>query len=252
MVANATFTDEDRKSFDHLIKAGEEGVSKINQRIASIDREKSRDTLGGFVVETLLGLQIESMRKRAQQMAKDLDLLKRVRPLLDAQPASNAEPGPAAESDDSRSTQPSDTGQPFPGRMTKFALGVILESVQGPEFGDVKYRTLGNQGHLICVGQKLPDRTSPQRQKTWQYGRWWYVSCFATDGEVVQTLLLAWKTFQEHELREQFKYNGEAIFHPHQPVDKLVSFTRQTDRELRSDTRPSVVGWDVRNAAQAT
>jgi hypothetical protein len=53
--------------------------------------------------------------------------------------------------------------------------------------------------------------------------RKWYVSSHATLSEVVQTAFLAVRVAQEHELREQFKYGGKAIFGPHYNVNALAA-----------------------------
>lgn len=55
-----------------------------------------------------------------------------------------------------------------------------------------------------------------------QAGRKWRLSKHMTDSEIVQTAFLAVRTAQEHELREQFKYKGYAIFNPHFDLDHLV------------------------------
>lgn len=63
---------------------------------------------------------------------------------------------------------------------------------------------------------------------SWQ-GRKWALSKHMTDGEVVQTAFLAIMTAMEHEIREQFKYKGQAVFDPHYNINKLVELRRQPD-----------------------
>ncbi len=58
-------------------------------------------------------------------------------------------------------------------------------------------------------------------------GRKWYLSLHMTDGEIVQTALKACLTAAEHEIREQFKYKGQAIFDPHWDIEKLVELRSQ-------------------------
>jgi hypothetical protein len=58
-------------------------------------------------------------------------------------------------------------------------------------------------------------------------GRKWFLSEHMTDGEVVQTALMACLAASEHEIREQFKYRGVSIFDPHYDIERLV--------ELRKD-----------------
>lgn len=58
-------------------------------------------------------------------------------------------------------------------------------------------------------------------------GRKWWLSEHMTDGEIVQTALMACLAASEHEIREQFKYRGVSIFDPHYDIERLV--------ELRKD-----------------
>lgn len=50
--------------------------------------------------------------------------------------------------------------------------------------------------------------------QTW-YGRWFVVPTEASPDEVVKTLLLAVKQFEEHECLEHFKFNGKCVVDPH-------------------------------------
>jgi len=60
-------------------------------------------------------------------------------------------------------------------------------------------------------------------------GRAWSLSIYMTDGEIVQTCLLALLTFLEHETREHFTYKGQSIFDPHYDIDKLVALRAQPE-----------------------
>lgn len=55
-----------------------------------------------------------------------------------------------------------------------------------------------------------------------QSGRKWLLSRHMTEGEVLQTALKAVITAEEHEARENFKVDGEAVFGPHLDVDALL------------------------------
>jgi hypothetical protein len=55
-----------------------------------------------------------------------------------------------------------------------------------------------------------------------QGGRKWFLSAHMTDGEVVQTALMAILAAEEHEAREFFTFEGRAIFGPHFNLQKLV------------------------------
>lgn len=61
-------------------------------------------------------------------------------------------------------------------------------------------------------------------------GRKWYVSPYATKSEVIRTAFKAVLTCEEHETREQFKYNGQSIFSPHIDVDQMTSICHLSDK----------------------
>lgn len=50
------------------------------------------------------------------------------------------------------------------------------------------------------------------------FGRKWHLARTAGESEVVRTALKAVLTWQEHEVREQFRYRGKGVFSPHLPV----------------------------------
>lgn len=66
-----------------------------------------------------------------------------------------------------------------------------------------------------------------------QRGRKWMLSTDMTRNEVVQTCFLAVLTAQEHEVREQFRYRGRAIFNPHWNPDSLYDFAHARHLDLR-------------------
>jgi hypothetical protein len=68
-----------------------------------------------------------------------------------------------------------------------------------------------------------------------QTGRKWYVSSYATQGEIVQTALKAILTAEEHEVRERFKYKGVAIFGPHLDPNSLVTIRHMVKREEKKN-----------------
>lgn len=53
--------------------------------------------------------------------------------------------------------------------------------------------------------------------------RKWLLSEHMTDSEIIQTIFLAVKTAEEHEIRELFKYKGQAIFGPHWNLDQIAN-----------------------------
>jgi len=79
-------------------------------------------------------------------------------------------------------------------------------------------------GFTFLCGQ-IGDQLTVQIQKTEvnilnglpepMTGRIWLIDPFATESEVLRTLLKAALTWEEHELREQFRFDGKLIFNPH-------------------------------------
>lgn len=59
--------------------------------------------------------------------------------------------------------------------------------------------------------------------------RKWHLSEYATESEVVHTLLLLVLTSVEHETREQFLFDGHPIFHPHHRLEDLILTSGRTD-----------------------
>lgn len=64
----------------------------------------------------------------------------------------------------------------------------------------------------------------------YQHGRKWLISGHAVGSEVVKTAWLAVQTAIEHEARECFRFDGEAIFGPHIDVGALHSVSRVHER----------------------
>lgn len=60
-------------------------------------------------------------------------------------------------------------------------------------------------------------------------GRKWHLSPHMTDGEIVQTALMATLAFVEHEVREAFTYKDKRIFGPHLQLDALVEVADRTE-----------------------
>lgn len=67
-------------------------------------------------------------------------------------------------------------------------------------------------------------------------GRWWVISEHMTRSEVTQTALKAVLTAIEHEAREQFLYQGKAIYGPHLDPDALLEVADRVD--VRDPIRP--------------
>jgi hypothetical protein len=81
-----------------------------------------------------------------------------------------------------------------------------------------------------------------------QYGRKWFISRHSTTSEIVQTALMAVLAAQEHEVREEFRYRGKAVFGPHFDVEELSK--RLPAMDLRSPVK-SPVQKVIRNREQS-
>lgn len=66
-----------------------------------------------------------------------------------------------------------------------------------------------------------------------QTTRKWFISQYATRGEVVQTLLKCILTSMEHRAREGFLYKGVRVFGPHMDIEALTEFVRANQEQHR-------------------
>lgn len=97
----------------------------------------------------------------------------------------------------------------------------ILDDVYHREF---LYEALREGDHyFLRVAGYSPDNTRPGSQPSRWYGRKWRLSPHMTEGEVVQTALMATLAASEHEHREKFQYKGVSVFDPHFDIDQLVA-----------------------------
>lgn len=70
--------------------------------------------------------------------------------------------------------------------------------------------------------------TFKDKKGVYYNSRKWLISRYATRSEVVQTIFLAIKTAEEHEMREEFMYKNSAIFGPHFDVEQLRNVELET------------------------
>ncbi len=80
------------------------------------------------------------------------------------------------------------------------------------------------EGFLVWIEDREPDASSGTQQ-CWK-GRSWFVHRSEAPSQVVQTLLKAALTWEEHEAREHFRFAGEPIFEPHLPLEALLARRR--------------------------
>ena len=75
---------------------------------------------------------------------------------------------------------------------------------------------------LSKQGLYLQVQMPPAGGVSWK-GRKWQLSEHMTEGEIVQTALMACLAAEEHEAREAFNYKGKALFGPHLSIEKLLA-----------------------------
>lgn len=73
-----------------------------------------------------------------------------------------------------------------------------------------------------------------------QTTRKWLISSHATRSEIVQTAFKVVLTALEHEAREEFLYDGEAIFGPHFDIEALYDIAHRRRLDKRTDLRTAV------------
>lgn len=66
----------------------------------------------------------------------------------------------------------------------------------------------------------------------WGYGGKRYLSEYMTDGEILRIAFASCMAYEEHEVREFFKYRGRSIFGPH--IDPLALWEVADRLDVRS------------------
>ena len=96
-------------------------------------------------------------------------------------------------------------------QLTLTRLNAILErtQVKGIQF---VAEALADK-FTIQVRQVVENTQTGQWEE--MQGRRWLIEPEATESEIVRTLLKATLTWEEHEIRERFLFDGNPVFHPH-------------------------------------
>lgn len=107
-----------------------------------------------------------------------------------------------------------------PEHMTGHKLDAILRSVTYPGYV-WRSEYLLDKGWIVWATfiAACSVNGDPKQWTT----RKWYISQYACRSEVIGTLFLLVKTALEHEAREVFKVDGDAVYDPHVDVDALAS-----------------------------
>lgn len=75
---------------------------------------------------------------------------------------------------------------------------------------------------LQCAGWEADNVTGEAKLF---FGRKWLIPTPITKTDIVNTAFKAVMTWEEHEIREQFKYRGKSIYQPHFDPDELAELT---------------------------
>lgn len=113
------------------------------------------------------------------------------------------------------------------------ALGRFWELLSRADYPGLRFE-VGTEGGYYWMRVKDPSGTcnTTSQPHPWK-GRKWRLSPHMTDGEVVWTAFKAILTAQEHEAREQFKFDGVAVADSHVDIHKLAAFL--SDPENRAE-----------------
>lgn len=95
--------------------------------------------------------------------------------------------------------------------LNEAKLAAIVERVQVPGYAFLCGR-IGGKLTVQIRKEELDYRTGTTEPMT---GRTWLIEPQAREAEVVRTLLKAALTWEEHELRERFRFDGAQLFTPH-------------------------------------
>ena len=107
-------------------------------------------------------------------------------------------------------------------------IEALVKRVNYPGF-DIRV-SIGHGGWFVQATFLSHDSTGAVAEMVTQWTRRWLLSPYMTKSEVVQTVFKMVMTANEHEVRENFKYNGRAIFGPHHDVDVLWYAVNSLDK----------------------
>jgi len=110
-------------------------------------------------------------------------------------------------------------------------LEKVEEMLSRVSFSDLQFNAEPAPGgfHIWLRGLEVDTYTGEPAP---QEGRKWFVSVHCTPSDVVRTAFKAVVTWQEHEVREHFKYSGKRVFSPHLNIDDMAS---KEDLKVKQD-----------------
>lgn len=102
-------------------------------------------------------------------------------------------------------------------RQTKESLQALINACKFKDW----IIALRFDGERPYVQIQFKDKDNFGTKEEMQYGRKWMLSYHMCDTEVVRTVKKAIDAAMQHEVDENFKYNGRSIFNPHRNIQML-------------------------------
>ena len=88
--------------------------------------------------------------------------------------------------------------------------------------------TKGMKYPFLQIRHWRPDAFDPSCMG-WGHGGKAYITQWATDSEIIQTMLGLAKSYEEHEVREFFLVDGKRPYGPHIDVNALIGVAEELD-----------------------
>ena len=117
----------------------------------------------------------------------------------------------------------------------------VIGAITFKEGWSFRVESLDGNGHYflqVCVDETAPEARDVQTGEVaaWRGGKW-LISQHMTRNEIVRTAHKAVVSAMMHELDEQFRYRGRAIFNPHLDPDRMAKFAGKLENfEFRADS----------------
>lgn len=113
-------------------------------------------------------------------------------------------------------------------------IQAIVASCKYPGL-DIHAESMNGWGCMVQVSYMGPDVDPPHEYRL-QKGRKWYVSPWATETEIVNTVFMAVSRFVQHELEERFTYQGHRTHSPHMSIQDRIRIAERGKWDHREET----------------
>jgi len=116
-------------------------------------------------------------------------------------------------------------------------LNSINKLIAAVQFGDWKFKVDTNKGvPYVQILFYATSNFSDDETAVLQSCRKWMLSFYMCDEEIVSTAFKAMLAAVEHEAREQFTWEGQAIYRPHLDIRTLHKISSQNLVDKRDET----------------